>query len=690
MSDKQQVMSMIQGGRWLEAKALCGQICQAAQDDAEAWFLMAGIHAQMGELDGVIAACRKVVALQPENVAAYYNLGVALQSQGQHADATAAYTALLSRNPGHALALANLGLAQRALDKTEEAIASCRRAIELKPDLVEAQNTLGLLLKDAGKFDEAAASFQQALKFRPGYAEAHFNLGLCHEAQGKLDEAVNCYLRSVGCKSNYAEAYARLGNVLVSLGKPEEAIAHYRQALAVKPDWFEIWNSLGNALLDESNFRSNFVEAEKCFRQALDLQPDSPEVYLNLGAMFQDAHKYEEALGCFQQAMALRPDYPDALAGMAMLMEFKGEFEAGYALLRPLIESGADNAKVALAYAALSRHVDQRADAAAMLERCLMLPDAGRQRINAYFTLGKLYDELKEFDKAFESYHQANSLDVKAFDARQNEREFNELMQVFSAANMARRPRASNRSKLPVFIVGMPRSGTSLVEQILASHPDVYGAGELDDVHRITTELSVMAKTPLPYPQCMDALSRKTLDLAAQHHLDHLADFSRDATRVTDKMPHNFRGLGLIDALFPGARVIHCKRDPVDTCLSIFFLRFNASHSYARDLADLGAYYQQYLKLMAHWKSALRIPMLEVQYEDLVENQEKISREMVDFCGLEWHDQCLSFHETKRITKTFSYDQVRRPIYKKSVARWKNYEQFLGPLLNELGINRIQ
>ena len=686
MFDKQQVMAMIQGGRWLDAKMLCSQICQAAQNDAEAWFLMAGIHAQMGELDGVIAACRKVIVLQPENIAGYYNLGVALQSQDQHADAAAAYTALLSRNPGHALALANLGLAQRALGKAEEAISSCRRAIELKPDLVEAHNTLGLLLKDIGKFEEAAATFVKALKFRPGFAEAHFNLGLCHEAQGGLEEATNLYRQAVGYKSNYAEAHARLGNLLVTLGKPEEGIGHYRQALAVRPEWFEIWNALGNALLDAEDFRTNYAEAEKCFRQALILQPDSPEVYLNLGVMFQDAHKYDDAQPCFQQALELKPGYPDALAGMAMLMELKGEFQAGYTLLRPLIESGTDNVKVALAYAELSRHVDLRADAAAVLERCLPQCDADRQRIDVYFTLGKLFDELKEFDKAFNNYHQANSLDVKTFDARKSEREFNELMQMFSAENMARRPRASNRSRLPVFIVGMPRSGTSLVEQILASHPEVYGAGELGDIHSISTELPALANTPLPYPQCMDALKRKTLDQAAQRHLDRLAVFSRSATRVTDKMPHNFLGLGLIDTLFPGARVIHCKRDPIDTCLSIYFMRFNVHHLYARDLAELGAYYQQYLRLMAHWKSTLRIPMLEVQYEDLVENQEKISREMVDFCGLEWNDQCLSFHENKRITKTPSYDQVRRPIYKKSVARWKNYEPLLGPLLNALGV----
>lgn len=686
MSDKKQIMVMIQGGRWLDAKALCSKICHTDSADAEAWFLMAGIHAQLGEIVEVIAACRKVIVLQPDNVAAYYNLGVALQSQGQHAEAEIAYLALLSRDPGNALAYANMGLAQRQLAKTEEAMASCRRAIELKPDTVEALNTLGLLLKDVGKHEEAAAALMQALKLRPGYAEAYFNLGLCYEVQARLDEAVNCYRQALSFKANYSEAYVRLGYILAAQDKHEEAVVVYRLAVAAKPDAFEVWNSLGNALLDVDNYHSNFAEAEDCFRQALKLQPDAFEVYLNLGLMFHDAHKQNEALECYQRALELKPGYPDALAGMAALMEFKGEFQQGHALLRPLIEGGTVNAQVALAYAALSGHVDQRSDAIAMLERCVQLPNIGKLRIDSYFKLGKLYDELKDFDKAFESFHRANYLEVKSYDVQQDERETNELMQVFSVENMARRPRASNRSKLPVFIVGMPRSGTSLTEQILASHPQVYGAGELGDIHKIVAELPSMQKTPLPYPHCMDAVSRKTLDLAAQQHLERLAAYSRSATRVTDKMPHNFRCLGLIDTLFPGARVIHCKRDPIDTCLSIYFLRFNAVHGYARDLSSLGAHYRQYLKVMEHWRKVLRIPMLEIQYEDMVENPEKISREMIEFCGLEWDDRCLNFHETKRVTNTFSYDQVRRPIYKKSVARWKNYEQFLGPLIDALGM----
>ena len=245
-------------------------------------------------------------------------------------------------------------------------------------------------------------------------------------------------------------------------------------------------------------------------------------------------------------------------------------------------------------------------------------------------------------------------------------------------------PRSANRSKLPVFIVGMPRSGTSLVEQILASHPQVCGAGELEDAHGMTVTLATMLGGKIAYPACLTSAKRRHLDELAQRYLAKLSKFSRTAMRVTDKMPHNFMALGLIELLFPGAHIIHCKRDPVDTCLSIYGLEFNTNHPYADNLEHLGAYYLEYLRLMEHWKTVLSVPILEVQYEELVADQEGVSRQMVEFCGLPWDVRCLNFHQAERVVTTHSYDQVRRPIYKQSVARWKNYESHLAPLIAAL------
>jgi hypothetical protein len=229
---------------------------------------------------------------------------------------------------------------------------------------------------------------------------------------------------------------------------------------------------------------------------------------------------------------------------------------------------------------------------------------------------------------------------------------------------------------LPVFIVGMPRSGTSLVEQILASHPNVHGAGELDDIARIVHRLG----GPVPSPSDLAQMTATTLRQAANDYLEKLSRLAPGAARVIDKMPHNFLALGYIDLLFPGCRIIHCVRDPRDTCLSIWFQQMTGNHPYTSDLAALADYYRQYQALMTHWKSVIRVPMLEVRYEDLVANIEQGARALVKFCDLDWNDQCLRFHENSRIVSTPTYDEVRRPIHDRSVGRWRHYERHLGAL----------
>ena len=687
MSDKQQVMSLVQSGQWEKARVACTRLCQANLNDPEAWFFLAGINATLGAMDEVIACCQKVIALQPANIGAHYNLGVALQTQGRHEEAETAYRQVIVLEPGNVLAHANLGLALRALGKIDEAVESCRKAIELKPDLVEALNTLGLALRDQGQLDNAVESLRQAVKYQPSYAEGYFNLGLCYEKQELYGAAESSYRQALNARPSYPEAHARLGALLVKLNNFDEAIDHYRRVLELKPDdYVEIYNELANLLLDHKDPLDNYPEAERCYRKALALRPDLVEVHLNLAIMLLEMGSLEDAKVHFQRALDIESDCVGALAGMAMVLEHQGNFEEGMALLRPLLITGSLDIHVALAYAALARHFDERLEAVALLERFDDQSMATTERVQLHFALGKLYDELKDYAKAFEHFYRANTMEDVRYNESESKRPFNEMIEVFSKKSMERRARASNCSRLPMFIVGMPRSGTSLVEQILASHPEVYGAGELEDMHRIATTISAAAKTSLPYPYSVDSLNRKQLDKIAEMHLGRLGRYSKTATRVTDKMPHNFMGLGLIDQLFPGARVIHCKRDPVDTCLSIYFQRFNMHHPYACDLAALGFYYRQYERLMEHWKSVLRIPIMEVQYEELVANQEEVSRAMVEFCGLKWNDECLHFYASKRVTKTPSYDQVRRPIYKKSVARWKNYERFLDPLLNELGM----
>ncbi|MDH3513718.1 MAG: sulfotransferase, partial [Gammaproteobacteria bacterium] len=425
-------------------------------------------------------------------------------------------------------------------------------------------------------------------------------------------------------------------------------------------------------------------EAETHYRKAVEVKPDFTEAHINLATTQRVQGKFPEALESYQRALMLAPDNPEAVGGAASMLERLGRFDEARAIMAPAIEQGINSISLALPYAAVSRYTGEKDQAVTLLEP--MLADETNNRAlrrEGHFMLGKLYDSDKKYDEAFHHYQAANALDSAKFDIEGNGRAFDSLIGLFVEAPHHRRARASNRSRLPVFIVGMPRSGTTLTEQILASHPLVHGAGELRHMGDIRKSLPGL--TGVPWPQCMDRLDRQLLDNIAQEHLERLARLGPGKARVTDKMPHNFLLLGLIDLLFPEARVIHCRRDPMDNCLSIYFQQFNEEHAYANNLEHLGLYYRQYERMMAHWRTVLRIPVLDIQYEEAVANPEQNARRLIEFCGLDWDDRCLRFYESDRVVNTPSYDQVRQPIYNKSVARWKRYEAHLEPLKRSLG-----
>jgi tetratricopeptide (TPR) repeat protein len=302
------------------------------------------------------------------------------------------------------------------------------------------------------------------------------------------------------------------------------------------------------------------------------------------------------------------------------------------------------------------------------------LPIDEKRRV--LFALGKLHDALSDYKAAFEYYKQANE-------------QLKSHIDFWSADYFANAPvaRKRNKGQQLIFIVGMPRSGTSLVEQIIASHPAVYAAGELQEITDLSVQLPVLTKSDKPYPLCLETASRSVLDTAAKKYLKAVSKRagSNKFTVTTDKMPSNYWHLGLIQLLFPGAKIIHCIRDPRDTCLSCYFQNFAGQHPYANDLLNLGMYYRQYEKLMRHWRNVLDLEIMDVRYENLVADPEQVSRQLIEYCKLDWNPGVLRYYESKRTVVTSSFDQVTKPIYKKSLARWHHYEAFLEPLHKGLG-----
>ena len=309
-------------------------------------------------------------------------------------------------------------------------------------------------------------------------------------------------------------------------------------------------------------------------------------------------------------------------------------------------------------------------------------------RARMHFAAGMVFDRAGEHDQAFEHFAAGNGLVDASFSPDAHDSEINTLIETFDAEFFARVAHLGSRSETPVFIVGMPRSGTSLVEQIIASHPQAFGAGELEAITLFTKQLPEMMGAEATYPACVSNLDGATIDALSQKYLGELRTRAgAEFQRVTDKMPANFLHLGLIAALFPNAKIIHCRRDPMDTCLSVYFLNFLGNHPYAYDQEKLGRYYRAYERLMEHWKTVLPIEMMELQYEDLIADQRGMTSAMLSFCGLDWDDACLEFHRTPRSVSTSSFAQVRQPIYSASLARWKSYEDHLGPLKTALGRN---
>ncbi len=470
-----------------------------------------------------------------------------------------------------------------------------------------------------------------------------------------------------------------LGSALLALGRPIMSVEPLRKARALVPNNPTVAGHLYHALIQAGHRFESLSQsgsAETVYREAVALDPERTPARVCLGRLLSAAGRYLEARTQLRVILSRQPEHPDACAMLALSYEYEGDHRQAMDILeRPLAKRPVAPV-VALANAVLAKHTGDESAAATLLEELVATPMAESLRSDIHFALGKLYDNLCDYDRAFEHYRAGNGLLNYHYDPEQTRNTFYGITAAFSSARHPQLSRSSIKTVLPVFVVGMPRSGTTLVEQILASHPDVYGAGERNDIARIVHALG----GPVSTPEGLGRLTVSALDLASQGYIDTVSRLAPAAMRIIDKMPHNFLALGYIDLLFPGCRVVHCVRDPRDTCLSIWFQQMTANHPYTNDTDALADYYRQYQALMAHWKTIIRVPLYEVRYEDLVGEIEHGARKLVEFCGLAWNEQCLHFHENVRVVSTPSYDDVRRPVHDKSVGRWRNYQRHLGAL----------
>jgi tetratricopeptide (TPR) repeat protein len=433
--------------------------------------------------------------------------------------------------------------------------------------------------------------------------------------------------------------------------------------------------------------RGRIDDAIRHHEKAIKLAPDVADFRYGLAKVYTQDGRFDDAIGVYDQVLARESDHRGSLAGKAEALDRQGRTDEARAVLEPFVERGTESTEMAAIHARLLRLAGESAQAVALAERHLAAPrgPAPARRL-LLFEMGQACAKLKDYDRSFEAYREANRLLTHPFDIDARRRLFDRVIDVFGAERVAARATSTIDSELPVFVVGMPRSGSTLVEQIMAAHPRACGVGELNDLTIAIRRLPEQIGTKRGFPEIADDLDRATLDRVGHRHLGRLREFDRDAERIVNKHLENYLYLGLIAMLFPKARIVHCRRDPMSVCFSIYTLPLSpAGHPYSTDLRHLGLQYREYERMMDHWRSELTIPMLEIQYEDLIADQERHSRRLIEFCGLPWDDACLRFHDSGRDVATASFDQVRQPIYTSALKRYEPYDRHLGPLKEALG-----
>ena len=472
---------------------------------------------------------------------------------------------------------------------------------------------------------------------------------IAHHQAGRLRQAEHIYEQIIEVESENANAYNLLGVIAHQEGKNDIAFQLISKSIAKDSNQPSFYNNLGSVLGEQGKLD----DAIQSYQRALSINPDYAEAHNNLGVALQEQGKLDDAIQSYRRALSINPDYAKAHRNLAKL---KRHTKYDYEIQKMEV---------------LHRKLDITAE----------------QRMNLAFGLGKAFEDLGEYEKSFKFILEGNKLkrNTYTYNIFEDMDFFNNLKNVFNGQLFRKHDGDGHGDNTPIFIVGMMRSGSTLVEQILASHTLVCGAGELSDLSKIAIRSSEKI-TGTKFPFCVAKLSPQNLENLGADYTKRLRQFSGSAKYITDKMLNNFLFIGMIRLILPNAKIIHCKRDPKDICLSVFKNYFAAdTHKYAYDLRELGEYYNLYQGLMDYWDNKLPCYILGIQYEDIVGNQEDTTRKLLEYCELPWDEACLSFHRTVRPVRTASVEQVRRPIYNSSVGLWRQYEKHLSPLLHALG-----
>ena len=575
----------------------------------------------------------------------------------------------LKLNPRQPAALNNLGNAYLELKKYEEALIAFEKTIQMQPNFVDAHYNQGRAHSALKDYKKAILAYQKATDINSNYVWACINKGYCYFQLEQYEEAQESYKQALSINKNIPELQNNLALVYQKLGHINESVESFNLAIKLNPIYVDAYLNLGNVLIEVDDIK----QAQQCFIEALKLDPKNLLIYEALFNTFNGSEDFDNSEKYINQALEIDPKFDLALFTKAKLLGYKGKFEEAKIAYNDLIAEKSEYTNLCFKHLAASEKI-QSLDHPIFNQIHKFIENSDNQDDqNLYFALAKCYEDIKEYDKSFQYYSKANDLSLKKepYNLEAAISHLHNIQEVFTKDLINYISDFQSQSELPIIIVGMPRSGTTLTEQIISSHPRVAAAGERS-YWNAPPELSVIKIT-----------SKERWDEIKNNYLAHLkahSQFDQNTLRITDKLPHNFLNLGLLASLFPKAKIIHCKRHPLDNCFSIFSLAFNKGHGYAKKLEYLGEYYLAYKALMNHWEMLFPNRILNIDYEKNVEDPEFWAKKMIEHVNLPWNEACLSPHKNSRSVVTLSLWQVRQPIYKTSVRRSDHFAKYLHPL----------
>ncbi|HAE99835.1 MAG TPA: hypothetical protein DCO68_08185 [Methylophilaceae bacterium] len=649
--------------------------------------------------------------------------------QGQRALQLGAYTLAeqhflnaLKINPNNIESRAYLAFVYTSTKQLAKATLELKTLLKTNINLAQTHHNLANVLFEQQLYNEALSHYQAAIKIDSKRIESLIDCGVCYHRMKDYERAIDHLEQAYSLDKNNVRLLHILGVIFTELEKHEQALNFLEKATQLAPNQ-PIYKLCYANTLERATFVS---EAEILYHQTCESAPNYLDAFLTYGEYLFKNRFYDEALECFKHAEALAPQNLKVLRQLGLTYMGMGDTESTEKYLNLALQVDKDNistltslgqayiesgdaekaqeiantlikidANSHLGYtlqssAKKSTLSDNIADNLLSLLNNTSLNLEDNIKSSIHFSLGKVFNDHNNYQEAFKHYALGNTLTNQSlgYNKEIDQTKVSNLIDMFNPSFFNAHSHLGVDSNLPVIIVGMPRSGTTLTEQIISSHPQVLGAGEVIFWGGAPAMIPLRLKTDTPYPQCLSEMDERLAhDIAGLYEraLRKTVGLNNNPKHITDKMPHNFMRIGLIALLFPNVKIIHTIRDPIDTCLSIYFQNFNANgHPYAFNLENLGFHYKQYQRIMRHWHTVLPGRIMDIHYEDTIADPEYWSRKLIDHIGLEWDDACLAPHKLERAVKTASHWQVRQPIYKTSVQRWKHYEEFLGPLIEAL------